>query len=552
MGISSILTPQRRDSAGPISVWQYGWAARYVVVLVAGFTLLYAPTRSSIPIGDSEEAFTMVREGDPAKMHYGDPSHFLQVPLARLVWQVLNDPLGLPISAESVVIGFSFIGTLAAIVFLGLIAAELLKTVAAAWLAALLFGTSLHSWTQWNGELYGLGLGFVTGGLFLALRGRLVAPALLWALSVLTHAEFVLAAPVFVMAMWIAHPGSEATREKIQRASTLLALAGTTTVLVALAGSWLIGSWHDAPSFVAWLGRSFENRQGYAEYGSAPEVIRAAKGLVTAHTVAGHYWRDILTGRGAYSHSLFIPAAAVGFLVLATTGFFVAAAVWQRRLMLFALLWLLPFHLLVNWWFMPTVEKYHGPALPGFILLVTAGLIFLGARLRPRARYALYAGYVAVCAGLNLFGAVLPMQALGTETSVAERQIRQLAEERGGRAVFVSCDDPRALVEAGVTFFRIRSIWTATVPEIQQSILAWVTTRIREGDEPYVLDRWCLPEEWGGPWSKEPFDLFFLERHFQLVPTGITAVPVAHSPQTSPFAFRRGDVFRLDPRSGSE
>lgn len=550
MGISSILKPQRRDSAGPISVFQYGWTAKYVVALVVGFTLLYVPTRSSIPIGDSEEFITMAREGDPAEMHYGDPSHFLQVPLTRLVWQLLNDPFGLPISAESVLLGFSLIGTLAAIVFLGLIAAELLKTEAAAWLAALLFGTTLHSWTQWNGELYGLGLGFVTGGLFLALRGRLVAPALLWALSVLSHAEFVLAAPVFVMALWIAHPGSEVTREKIRRVSVLLALAATTTVLVVLAGSWLIGSWHDAPSFVAWLSRSFGDRE--EEFASAPEVVRAAKGLVTAHTVAGHYWRDILTGRGAYDHPLFIPASAVGFVVLVTTGLFVSAAVWQRRLMLFALLWLLPVHLLVNWWIVPTVEKYHGPALPGFILLVTGGLIYLGARLRPRARYALYAGYVAVCAGLNLFGAVLPMQALGTETSVAERQIRQLAEERGGRAVFVSCDNPRALEGAGVTFLRIRSIWTATVPEIQQSILAWVTTRIREGDEPYVLDRWCLPEEWGHSWSKEPFDLFFLERHFQLVPTGITAVPVAHSPQTSPFAFRRGDVFRLDPRSGSE
>ena len=550
MGISSILKPQRRDSAGPISVLQYGWTAKYVVVLVVGFTLLYVPTRSSIPIGDSETSITMAREGDTAEMHYGDPSHFLQVPLTRLVWQLLNDPFGLPISAESVLRGFSLIGTLAAIVFLGLIAAELLKTEAAAWLAALLFGTTLHSWTQWNGELYGLGLGFVTAGLFLALRGHTIAAALLWALSALSHSEFAVAAPVFVMAAWIAQPGFETAQKKMRCASALLVLAGTTTVLLLLAGSWLIGSWHDTPSFVAWLSRSYGAREG--ELASSPEVIRAAKGLTTAYSVAGHYWRDILTGRGTYGHPLFIPASVIGLLVLVTTGLFIAAASWHRRLMLFALLWLLPGHVLFNWWIVPTVEKYHGPALPGFVLLVTGGLIYFGARLRPRSRYALYAGYVATCAGLNLFGAVLPIQTLGTETSAAEREIRQLAEQRDGNAVFVSCDNPMALVKSGVPFLRVRQILEGSVPDIQRTILTWTRARIREGHEPYLLDRWCLPEEWDGPFpTKEPFDLFFLERYFQIVPTRITAVPVAHSPQTSPFAFRRGDVFRLDPRNGS-
>ena len=34
------------------------------------------------------------------------------------------------------------------------------------------------------------------------------------------------------------------------------------------------------------------------------------------------------------------------------------------------------------------------------------------------------------------------VQALGRDVAMAERQIRQLADQRGGRAVFIACDDP--------------------------------------------------------------------------------------------------------------
>lgn len=532
-----------------VDVRQGRWIGRYLAALLGGFVPLYLLTRSSILVGDSQAFVDLTRAGDPAPLHYGDASHFLQVPLARALWRVL-EAFGLPVSVEVIFVGLSLVGTLAAIVFVGLITAEILRTRTAAWLAAILFGTSLNIWTQWNGELYGLALGFVTAGLLFTLRGRIVAPALLWALAVLSHSEFVLAAPAFVLAIWMTEPDDVVTGQKLRRASWLLGLAAVSTLLVLLPGSWALGKWFDATSLIRWVWESFENRRGYGS--PEIEVLRAIKGLVTAYTVAGHFWRDIFTGRGASSNPVFVLASAIGLLVLVLTGVLVAVAGLQRRLVLFALAWLLPFHVLVNWWFMPTVEKYHAGAVPGVILLVTGGLLHLAARLPVRRRFVLYAAYVVACAGLNLFGAVLPMQALGRNTAEAEREIRQLDDARGGRAVFVACDDPRAIVRTRVTFLRLRSVWTGTVPEIQETIRSWIRQRLRDGKEPYLVGRWCFPEEWKTKSSQAPFDMFFLAHSFQMVPTRITGIPITDSVPTNPFNWRRGDIVRLESRDGSQ
>jgi hypothetical protein len=520
-----------------------GTLARYVGTIVFGFLLFFLLTRPSIPIGDAKAFLNMALSGDPALLHYGEPSHFLQVPMARVIWLTLEG-LGLPVSLEGVLVAISLTGTLAAVVFFGLIAAEILRTPAAAWVGAVLFGTSLNISTQWNGELYGLALGFVTAGLFFALRGRLVLPSLLWALSVLSHSEFALAAPAFIGAVWIAQSSVAGTGQKVQRVSAVMAMAAVAGGIMLLAGSWVVGKWVDAMSFAGWLRRSYETRQ--PDLLDHPEVGRALKGLLTAYTVAGHYWRDILTGRGSGT-SPFLLAAAVGLLVIAFTSVLLAASIRQRRLVLFGLAWLVPFHVLVNWWFLPTVEKYHAGALPGFVLLVTGGLITITEPLRARRRYLLYGVYVSACVGLNLFGALLPIQALGRDIARAEREIRRLTDARGGKAVFIACDASRVLVGAGVPFLRLRSVWKGTVPEIRQATIAWTSDRLREGKEPYLVGRWCLPEEWNTKWSKEPFDLFFLEQSFKMASIGIAAIPISESVPTNPFSWTQGDVVRLEP-----
>jgi hypothetical protein len=279
-------------------------------------------------------------------------------------------------------------------------------------------------------------------------------------------------------------------------------------------------------------------------------VFRAIKGLVTALTVAGHFWRDILTGRGAAGDPVFLLQSGSGLLVLVLTGVLLAAAAWQRRLFVFGLTWMVPFHVLGNWWFAPTVEKYHAGALPGFVLLVTGGLVQLGARRPIRQRYWLWAGFLGTCAALNLFGALLPMQALGRDRIRAEREIRQLNVERGGRTAFITCDAPAAVVLAEVKHFRLRSFWTGTVPEIQGRVLSWAKARVNEGEELYLVGRWCYPEEWSTRWSKAPFDLFFLEQSFRMTPTVIMGMPIGENPATNPFSWTRGDIVRLEPRSG--
>lgn len=537
----SLLSPNPKSAVGePLGA---SWTTRYVATLLTGFILLYLVTRSSILIGDGEAWITAAAlEG--LEGFYGAPGHFLQVPLARVVWLALGT-LGLPVPLDVVFLAFSFLGTLIAIVFVGLIAAELLRSKTAAWLAALLFGTSLVAWTQWNGELYGLALAFVTASLFLVLRGRIIGPAFLWAFAVLSHCEFALAAPAFVVAVWIAH-STAMTSRKLRMASLLLVLAGTVSVFVLIVGAWAIGKWDDTPTLVEWLRYNLFTIHERDLKG--PQVIRAMKGLLTAHTVAGHYWRDILTGRGAWDNLWFAFASSIGFLILIATGVLIAASAWRRRLVLVAFTWLISFHVLFNWWFVPTVEKYHAGALVGLTLLITGGLMHLSRTLRTPGRYGLYAVYVIACAGLNLIGAVLPMQALGREIDSATAAIQQLNDEHGGKIAFLSCDAPAALGQ--VRHLRIRSIWTGTVSEIQDGIVSWTRARVSEGDQTYVLDRWCWPEEWITEWSQERFDLFFLKQDFDLTATRVIAVPVERSVATNPFSWRRGDVFRLDPPSG--
>lgn len=513
----------------------------YVAVVLVGFASLYLLTRTTILIGDGFAFVNVERLGNPALLHYGEPSHFLQVPLARAIWLACGR-LGVSVPLEGVSVGMSLAGTLAAIVFFGLIAADVMRTPEAAWIAAVLFGTSLNVSTQWNGELYGLALGFVTAGLYFALRGRIVLPALLWGLSVLSHSEFTLAAPAFAGAIWMAPPDVAGTRERLRSLLELCGLAGASSAVLLVAGSWLVGKWVGAASLVEWLRRSLTARQ--PDMMDHPEVVRALKGLLTAYTVAGHYWRDILTARGQDT-AIFLLAAAVGLFVIALTAVFLAASVSQRRLVLFGLAWLIPFHVLVNWWFVPTVEKYHAGALPGFVLLVTGGLVAIAARLRGRRRYLLYGVYVVACSGLNVVGALLPMRALGRDTARAEQEIRRLANDRDRRAVFVACDEPKVLLDAQVPFMRMRSMWEGTVPDIRQALTQWTSDRLREGKEPYLVGRWCLPEEWKTTSSKEPFDLFFLGRSFQIVPTGIADIPISDSIPTNPFSWTRGDVVRL-------
>jgi hypothetical protein len=350
---------------------------RYVLVITGGFLAAYVSTRSSILIGDGRAFVEIAQAGDPAHLHFGEPSHFLQVPLTRAIWLTLTW-LGMPVSLDRVLVTMSLAGTLATTVFIGLIASELLDSQATRWLAALLFAASLNAWTQWNGELYGLGLGFVTAGLFFTLRGHVVVPAALWALSVLCRAEFGLAAPAFAVAVSVGWPACGSTRERKARIAALLALAAVLALAELLAGSWMLGRWSNGTSLVEWLQRSVDARE--RDIGASPEVFRAMKGLVTAFSVAGHYARDLATARGAITDRAFLGAAGAGLLVLGATAGFVAIALGERRLVPFALAWLLPFHVCINWWFLPTVEKYHAAALPPFVLLVTAGRVRVGRR----------------------------------------------------------------------------------------------------------------------------------------------------------------------------
>jgi hypothetical protein len=537
---------RRVNGTAPPDLLGRRWCLTYAGSLVAVFVPLYVLTRPLLLISDGAAWVREATLADPSRTWYGFPTYFLQIPLAAWSWRVLH-ALGLPVTVEGVHLGVSLAGTLTAIIFVGLIAATLLRSREAAWLAAILFGASLNPWTQWNGELSGLAVGFTAAGLFFALHDRLARAVAFWALSVLSQINFIYATPVFVLAAWMAGPDGRPAGTTLRRAAGLPVVAGTATLLLFLIGSRAVGKWHDLPGLVVWLSASFATVERSVL--KTPDVARAVKGLLTAYTAAGHSLLNVIARPEAFESPGFVPALVIGSVLVAVSVAFVLAASRVRRLVLFALVWLVPFEALFNWWWAPAEEEYHTGALPGLVLLVAAGLWHCARRLPARRRYALYGGYVAVFAGLNLFTAILPRQALAADSLEAGEDIRRLMEARSDRAVLVTCDggNVTAVRNAGIEYLRIRSIWKGSVPEIQQAIRAWVDARRAEGKEPYMLGRWCYPKYWKTAWSKEPFDLYFLERDFRLIPAGITAVPTDQFSVTDPFTWGRGDVVRLDP-----
>jgi hypothetical protein len=535
--------------SAPVATRTASWRAFNAVVL-GGFAVLYIATRPVLMISDGASWVFEAANANPVNTWYGFPSYFLQIPLAHWLWSALH-ALGVPVSVAGVFLFISLAGTLTAVVSVGRIAAILLDSKEAGWIASCLLGAALNPWTQWNGELSGLALGFTAAGLWLVLRGGIGWPAALWALSVMSQVNFVLAAPAFVTAIWLSRPAGDSHGATLRRTVSVTALAGAVCLILFLVGSWAAGKWHAPADLVAWIQGSF--RIADKSVGVHPQPLRAIKGLLTSYTAATHIVRDAFAERGILGHSGFLQTAVVAFGLLTMTGVLLASAIRRRRVFAFALAWLLPFHVGFNWWWAPTEEEYHTGALPGLVLLVTAGLISIGAGMSARRRNVLYAGYVAALAGFNLFVVIVPRQQLASDTISVSRQIQQLRDEHGGRLVLVTCDggNVEAVRRSGLEYLRIRSIWRGPVPDIQSRIVDWVAARLAEGKEPYLLGRWCLPENWKTQWSKAPFDLYFLDTRFRIGPPAIKAIPTDQESATDPFLWGRGDLAPLEKRNAS-
>lgn len=520
----------------------------HALVISAVLVSLYMAVRSPFLASDGEYYVELARSGDPTSQFYGEPAHFLQIPLTHWLWLALKQ-LGLPVTVREVFLGIGLLSNVVAAIFIGLIAEALLDWRDARWLASLLFGTSLNAWIQWNGELYALALAFVHAAAYFALRGRIMAAAVLWALSVLSHVEFVLVAPAFAVAVWIGkRDGNEVTsRRKLVNGASVCALAAIFSLLFVLGGGWILGKWHDPMSAVEWLRQSYQPRR--ADLGGV-EPLRAIKGLVTAYSVGGHFWADILRGRGAYDQPLFVLAGSVGSVVLVLTAVWLLMAWHRRRVLLFGLAWVLPVHVIFNWHFTSAVEEYHAAALSGFILLVTCGMVHWAGRPAPGVRRVLCAAYVGLFAGLNLFGSVLPVKAYAADVVQARVAIRELAGQSQTSVVFLTCNNDVAIDSSGVEYIRVRKLLAGGRPlaEVREEIIRWAVRQVEAGRDLYVLGRSCFLGEWLPNPGVPVFDFEFLERYWEIVPTSVRNVPLNWVSQTNPFSWRRADVFRAARR----
>ena len=196
------------------------WSWMYAAVVLAVFVPLYLLTRSDVLISDGPSRVLAARSGDHADIQYFYPLYVLGVPLINLVWVSLTR-LGLTVSVESVLLGLSLCGTLAAIVFVGLIAAQIVGTRSAAWLVAIVvFGYPLlallfgRTWT--TAEVFGVApdptaiatvaaLGVLRGFprwvlTIVPLAWCAIAAATLWAMNEIAQALVVVAAAALAIA----------------------------------------------------------------------------------------------------------------------------------------------------------------------------------------------------------------------------------------------------------------------------------------------------------------------------------------------------------------
>jgi hypothetical protein len=496
--------------------------------------VLYLFTRSSQLISDGEHYIDLARAGDGRL--YAEIGHFLQVPLTHGLWRGLS-ALGLDVPVAGIYLGLSLAGALAAIVSIGEIAASLFASRRAGLVASVLLGTTLVVWTQWNGELSTLALGFIVPAMYCALRGSTLVAAVLWALAVTSHAELALVAPAFFLAP-IIRSREKPWLGKLWRGAILCVVAGGLTIAFLVIGSWLCGRWHDGATFAAWIRDAWAPRSVMME---PADPVRALKGLVTAYTVAGHVWGDILRGR-THATAPFVASAALGGVVLASTAALVLAGARARWNALLAAAWIVPTHVLLNWHFAPTSEEYHVGAMPGLVLLVTGGLVSL------RVRHVVASAYVAACVALNLLGCVLPMQAYGADMYRAHGEVLRTVNEAGRDASLVTCSDRIMMDWSRELEVKRLYVPRRDVAHVRAASTAWVRERLSERRRVFLLGPRCYVEEWVPAPNGDEVDLRFLADEFTLVQTPMRRVPLAWVSQTNPFSWRQAALFEIQPK----
>ncbi len=535
-----------RTTSG-IVVPDRAWAWRFAAILVISLVTLYAVTRSTVLPGDVLRFVQEAAKGDKDAPQLANPGHVLQVPLARGVWLGLAH-LGVAASMEHVMAAIAMISTACAAVFIGWIALALVGTRAAAWTAAVLYGLSLHSGVMSNGEQYGLPIAICAAGIWLALSGIALWPGVLFGVSMMGHAEFFFAAPALCVATWYGRADLDA-RARVWRACRECVTGAAVTGVGTLALTYYLKKWTGPASLMAWIVGHLRTDHQYTV--SVPEPFRALKGLATALTFGGHVWRDALTGRGSVTELSFLLQMIAGLILLTA----IVGGVWMarrdRRLLVLAGVWLLPFHVGGNWWIESTVEKYHGGALPALVLLVTGGWCVWMARWTPERQRLTLAGLVCVSGLLNYTGAVWPIRDLGIRRAAAAAALDALPGGTSGRRAIASCDLTPAVDASRTDVLRIRSYWTGTVPQIQDAIQVWVDARLREGSAVYLYGSTCYPEEWITDWSKDRFDMLFLRRAFQVSDPLVRDAPQHETVATNPRSWKRADVRRVTSREGA-
>jgi hypothetical protein len=435
-------------------------------------------------------------------------------------------------------------------------------------IGALFYGSALGPWFYWNGELEVLAVAFSLAALDRLTQDKLsvsdiVLAGVFWGLSVLSHAEMVLAALPFVAEL----ARKPAGRRRAVFLAVLLCLSGATTALSGLLiGGAIIGKWHDVPSLYRWLfGESATVVGTYAEgYGFWP-AAKALKGLFTSFSAAGHVLADLMRGRVETASSAFLVALLPSILVVAGAVWFIARGLRLRGPAIVPGVWISAFLLLFNFYYQPAQEEYHIASTAPFVLLIGLGMWewLRGDRGPSSWKRLVCIGFLIIHIALNLLGSIIPAKLSIHRNIAAAGELKHFSarSEKGEeKALILACEDENVIRWAGQDYLRVRTLTSekraVSAEELRIHIRSRLVDEARRGRTILAVNRGCKADYWNdlrtlagkSPLPEEivrfQFDFLFLDfnfwrleevRWFYLNPTS----------QTNPFNWRRGELYLL-------
>ncbi|MGE4232116.1 MAG: hypothetical protein AB7F43_02205 [Bacteriovoracia bacterium] len=538
------------------------------LVVVFVFFFVYLVTRSPIYFGDGFQWISVASSGDPTKSGFGDIGHFLQVPLVFLLSKILDV---FEVSPDLIFLSVNLISTLLTAYLLGYFVFLLLSETEARKedllfvreITTFFFATALLAVLQWNGEIFSLPQTFLLISVVFFLKDKRTISLVFWVLSVLSHSEFALVAPVFfaiefreeiskIRIKGFFHLLWQKRAKKIYSFYTISAIS---TVVGLLFLGAVFKKWNSPSSLYAWVHQGYLERAQYINKGFSP--IKAVKGLFTAFCSGGNFIGDVFSFRAQYSEPMYVFALFVSIVLFILTVFLIYKSYEKKGIVWIFIFWLTPLQIFFNWRLLPQVPKYHAGSLPAFICLVSIGAytLLIDKNFKKFAKPLLY-GFCILLFSLNFIGSVLPIASYSQSMLSSVNSIKGIISDSPNNPLFICCDDEFVLTQSGADYLKAKTFLVqyprASLSEIRDLIKQKVLLEAIHRPV-YLLGDSCRAFHWqyevprAQPLDNETmyFSFEFLHSIAIWKEPEVKQIPLNYVNQANPFSWRYSDLYPL-------